>query len=90
MYAVTFWAMLWVRDHIPLEQGLRLRLQGMTSGHVLNVRDHIPLEQGLRLYKTIIRRIEMFVRDHIPLEQGLRRTGPNDQIILNVSETIFH
>ena len=37
-----------VRDHIPLEQGLRhrIRIQGPVSR---NVRDHIPLEQGLRL-----------------------------------------
>ena len=36
-----------VRDHIPLEQGLRqlnLRLVGPRR----DVRDHIPLEQGLR------------------------------------------
>ena len=36
-----------VRDHIPLEQGLRLAmLSGMTDEQL--VRDHIPLEQGLR------------------------------------------
>ena len=37
-----------VRDHIPLEQGLRPGGQG-THGAVQIVRDHIPLEQGLRL-----------------------------------------
>ena len=40
-----------VRDHIPLEQGLR-----PSSGHeattVAMVRDHIPLEQGLRRLLT--------------------------------------
>ena len=37
-----------VRDHIPLEQGLRL--QRYLSIHArARVRDHIPLEQGLRL-----------------------------------------
>ena len=37
-----------VRDHIPLEQGLRLpaRFLGGPAPHY--VRDHIPLEQGLR------------------------------------------
>ena len=36
-----------VRDHIPLEQGLRpLRRHRHSYRHV--VRDHIPLEQGLR------------------------------------------
>ena len=36
-----------VRDHIPLEQGLR---QPECSHYALSslVRDHIPLEQGLR------------------------------------------
>ena len=36
-----------VRDHIPLEQGLRRFGQPGTGATPL-VRDHIPLEQGLR------------------------------------------
>ena len=37
-----------VRDHIPLEQGLRPALwRGVRVP--CSVRDHIPLEQGLRL-----------------------------------------
>ena len=37
---------IFVRDHIPLEQGLR-RIVG--PGKIFDlVRDHIPLEQGLR------------------------------------------
>ena len=36
-----------VRDHIPLEQGLRPALFRMADKS-RNVRDHIPLEQGLR------------------------------------------
>ena len=36
-----------VRDHIPLEQGLR-RAPGAGKSSVVWVRDHIPLEQGLR------------------------------------------
>ena len=36
-----------VRDHIPLEQGLRLFLSAFLM-HSVEVRDHIPLEQGLR------------------------------------------
>ena len=36
-----------VRDHIPLEQGLRLTAPHLAHGDIL-VRDHIPLEQGLR------------------------------------------
>ena len=60
-----------VRDHIPLEQGLRL---ATCSGIVLDfyVRDHIPLEQGLRLNRTSDVKVSTSVRDHIPLEQGLR------------------
>ena len=41
--------LLGVRDHIPLEQGLR---HICTTGFIadkVTVRDHIPLEQGLRL-----------------------------------------
>ena len=36
-----------VRDHIPLEQGLRLKLLKNKIRYAC-VRDHIPLEQGLR------------------------------------------
>ena len=36
-----------VRDHIPLEQGLRPIVLGPVQLHT-DVRDHIPLEQGLR------------------------------------------
>ena len=36
-----------VRDHIPLEQGLRLHGAHSYAPKAL-VRDHIPLEQGLR------------------------------------------
>ena len=38
-----------VRDHIPLEQGLR-RPFTLDPEKVEEVRDHIPLEQGLRLF----------------------------------------
>ena len=41
--------LLRVRDHIPLEQGLRL-ISDKIIDYVLKVRDHIPLEQGLRRY----------------------------------------
>ena len=36
-----------VRDHIPLEQGLRQILIELLV-ELFKVRDHIPLEQGLR------------------------------------------
>ena len=39
-----------VREHIPLEQGLRL-LRGLcVRQSYCKVREHIPLEQGLRPY----------------------------------------
>ena len=37
----------WVRDHLPLKQGLRLVLPLYTA-KVAVVRDHLPLKQGLR------------------------------------------
>ena len=37
----------WVRDHIPLEQGLR-PIIAIERSPIMLVRDHIPLEQGLR------------------------------------------
>ena len=62
---------LHVRDHIPLEQGLRRYSSQFLRSRPI-VRDHIPLEQGLRLSVTIFDPFTGRVRDHIPLEQGLR------------------
>ena len=42
------WESMNVRDHIPLEQGLR-RPSCPRPRPWPRVRDHIPLEQGLRL-----------------------------------------
>ena len=43
--------LLLVREHIPLEQGLRRKVFS-PLGSVGSVREHIPLEQGLRLNRT--------------------------------------
>ena len=42
-----------VRDHIPLEQGLRPTATRANSA-ANAVRDHIPLEQGLRLVNYLL------------------------------------
>ena len=39
----------YVREHIPLEQGLRLESSPNLIIFKVSVREHIPLEQGLRL-----------------------------------------
>ena len=70
-----------VRDHIPLEQGLRL-YSFFIFVFLVNVRDHIPLEQGLRRFvKLPFTGVSCSVRDHIPLEQGLRRSCLWDSVI---------
>ena len=62
-----------VREHIPLEQGLRLRLALFAKLMQIHVREHIPLEQGLRQEKSFAMVTGGHaVREHIPLEQGLR------------------
>ena len=78
-----------VRDHIPLEQGLRLTCCYLFF-HGQVVRDHIPLEQGLRLEVARANLDPIKVRDHIPLEQGLRLFHLFSVVFLTVSETIFH
>ena len=42
------WLLRQVREHFPLEQGLRL-LPINATDNPEDVREHIPLEQGLRL-----------------------------------------
>ena len=80
-----------VRDHIPLEQGLRLTLVRSSSSSTVAVRDHIPLEQGLRQsVRQSATRLMTYVRDHIPLEQGLRLVEIFTSDVRLTSETIFH
>ena len=66
-----------VRDHIPLEQGLR---QGLRPFFVLllSVRDHIPLEQGLRL--RVINLNNLFRRSQRPysIRTRIKTTGFRD------------
>ena len=64
-----------LRDHLPLEQGLRLPpLIDIANG--LDLRDHLPLEQGLRHSEDSEEPEEPAeLRDHLPLEQGLRPAG---------------
>ena len=38
-----------LRDHLPLQQGLRPRHASVTCGNHPKLRDHLPLQQGLRL-----------------------------------------
>ena len=80
---------LTVRDHIPLEQGLRPVIPRQLDSPP-SVRDHIPLEQGLRRGITPILVIVSLVRDHIPLEQGLRLGIVFIVKLTGQSETIFH
>ena len=78
-----------VREHIPLEQGLRLiGVPSSLSGY--SVREHIPLEQGLRplFYKFKCVTIDP-VREHIPLEQGLRKKNLEMSALI-VFESKFH
>ena len=47
---------LFVREHIPLEQGLRLPCERLVAKALYMVREHIPLEQGLRRLFCLRRR----------------------------------
>ena len=60
-----------VRDHRPLQQGLRL-IPRVHRSCLREVRDHRPLQQGLRRFLFLSIRYFFYVRDHRPLQQGLR------------------
>ena len=79
-----------VRDHLPLQQGLR-QDWSFSIWNTPVVRDHLPLQQGLRLRQHLMQPDEWRVRDHLPLQQGLRLL-PTDTfaIVLILYETIFH
>ena len=59
-----------VRDHIPLEQGLRLR----KSIPEMNIKRQRPysIRTRIKTIPALHTAWKMWVRDHIPLEQGLR------------------
>ena len=79
-----------VRDHIPLEQGLRLPHQfsipkQQTGQRPYSIRTRIKTKS----LRFLIRPRD--VRDHIPLEQGLRPpSAAASPALPAVSETIFH
>ena len=80
-----------VREHIPLEQGLRLGRELDVVRLSTEVREHIPLEQGLRPHSPSEYFSAFLVREHIPLEQGLRqRTLRAAFCGVLPSESIFH
>ena len=60
-----------VRDHLPLQQGLR-RYGSKSYSIFTDVRDHLPLQQGLR-QMCANTKMKLSVRDHLPLQQGLRQ-----------------
>ena len=70
-----------VREHIPLEQGLRQLVLFYARQPISSVREHIPLEQGLRLRRRFNLAHLRVVREHIPLEQGLRRSDSHCHFI---------
>ena len=79
-----------VRDHRPLQQGLRQILYCGTFWGV-SVRDHRPLQQGLRLWMNKVILHPIPVRDHRPLQQGLRQPHAHQNRRLTIRyETIVH
>ena len=84
-----FW---WLREHLPLQQGLRPCLI-LEDEHVTHgLREHLPLQQGLRQPREDSKHLIFSeLREHLPLQQGLRLVltfGVNN---LHVgSESIFH
>src|SRR5574344_1268142 len=62
-----------LKEHIPLQQGLR-PFSLHKSQHIhLYLKEHIPLQQGLRLSPfSIYLGKSSHLKEHIPLQQGLR------------------
>ena len=78
-----------VRDHIPLEQGLR---RASSSASALLLPSQRPYSIRTRIKTRYLKAPDKgrLVRDHIPLEQGLRRRMGDSITSLYRSETIFH
>ena len=81
-----------VREHIPLEQGLRRngrRWTGCSNDRcqrAYSIRTRIKTQNS-----TLSKPFDLAVREHIPLEQGLRRIFLISSMIASgLSESIFH
>ena len=61
-----------VRDHIPLEQGLRRGQQPIYGQPVYGQRPY-SIRTRIKTVMPLVLSVHRGVRDHIPLEQGLRR-----------------
>ena len=78
-----------VRDHIPLEQGLRpIAAPGVELGRI--VRDHIPLEQGLRLHLADMWHRPIGQRPYSIRTRIKTCSAPPKAVLDDESETIFH
>ena len=74
-----------VRDHIPLEQGLRQGCQPWRRRKLLrqrpySIRTRIKTSPGKRLHR------DPPVRDHIPLEQGLRQLASSISALVSACQ----
>ncbi len=61
-----------VREHLPLQQGLRQFYCRYFGTEHSSVREHLPLQQGLRPDVPLLPSVPEEVREHLPLQQGLR------------------
>ena len=62
-----------LREHIPLQQGLRRPGFCSSQRSLSALREHIPLQQGLRQAYILLTFYKGSLREHIPLQQGLRQ-----------------
>ena len=78
-----------VRDHIPLEQGLRRMPKAWQAALIEGQRPY-SIRTRIKTEHCILITWRKLVRDHIPLEQGLRHNQPLKVESSAQSETIFH
>ena len=80
-----------VREHIPLEQGLRLKVIDYVNRDACSVREHIPLEQGLRLnYEGDIDPVRFCQRAYSIRTRIKTLSVFSFMIYFCLSESIFH
>ncbi len=79
-----------VREHLPLQQGLR---QGNLLATIVANRSQraSSITTRIKTYRLIWHSYQSYpVREHLPLQQGLRRFFKVPIAILTQSESIFH
>ena len=81
--------MFWVREHIPLEQGLRREGRTSCNNRSMSQRAYSIRTRIKTIFSFVDINTKILVREHIPLEQGLRQSYYESVAILFLRQRAY-